>query len=991
MVASLVVPLLGQVDRATLTGRVTEASGAGIPDVNVELTSKDTGLRRTVKTNASGVYQIPGLPIGKYAASFSRPNLTVLMVQVGFKALRDDVELFVGQTRTLDVQMELGVLDGQVQSEQGGGQLEHSTAELGRVIQPHQVQNIPLNGRNWASLMLLVPGSVDTGQGNQESIRFLGRSRDDNNWTLDGIDSTGVEKPRQEASLRLVISTDSIAEFRVNSALYTAESGTAQGAQINVVSKSGTNQFHGGLFEFFRNDKLDARKPLDAERPPFRLNQFGGGAGGPLAKDRSFFYANYEGLRQHLGQTLFGSVPSKAFAASAVSLSPALRPILAAYPQGLRPTADPRIDDYWVQSGQTWREDSGLLRVDHRFSVNTSGFARYNVDDASIVEPLSALLDTRTSNFRVSNLALQLQHMFSPNVSSEGRLGMNRSALHRFNLERFNEDLSVPGLTGFGSSLSCTTCTNRWVVDSPTSYSLLQNLVVIRNRHTWKAGGEIRRIHLNAGNSAAVAAAYASLDDFARNRLDNVSINEELATRGARRTYYLGFLQDEFKLRPGFTLTLGVRYEYYSVPKEIRDRARVFDFNRCQGYCPAGSPFYFPDRNNFDPRAGIAWSPAALKNKTVLHAGFGVYHGTGQNLDVIAAITSSAERFSLSVRDVPSLSLPVAPFLSIAQSLGSAPRSLQRDRRDPYSEVWSFSIGQEFPKGFVGEARYAASGGHKLFSRGFVNVIDPATGRRPLPQFGKIDEKRTTGNSSFHGLILSVRRSLAPDLLWETHYMWAHSINDNSAGSGESGQPQNTNCRQCERASSDFDIRHSFTTNFVYHLPFPGAGPAFSRKLLGNWDLSGTTTARTGRPITVTLSRSSTDLPDGNNANQRPNLVPGVPLFPPGGPTPDAWINPAAFAVPARGLWGNAGRNLLRGPALWETSLAVSKRARITERVSLHFRAEAFNFFNRSQLGNPSANLSSPSSFGRISSPLNLDATGSGAARQIQFMLRCVF
>ena len=221
--------------------------------------------------------------------------------------------------------------------------------------------------------------------------------------------------------------------------------------------------------------------------------------------------------------------------------------------------------------------------------------------------------------------------------------------------------------------------------------------------------------------------------------------------------------------------------------------------------------------------------------------------------------------------------------------------------------------------------------------------------------------------------------------------MWSHSINDNSTGGGEAGQPENTNCRRCERASSDFDIRHTFTMNFVYQLPGPRPGLALRRKLLGGWDLSGLGTARTGRPVTVTISRSSADLPDGNNSNQRPNVVPGASLYPAGGPTTDAWINPAAFAVPARGAWGNAGRNLLRGPGLWEASLALSKRARLTDRLSLQARTEVFNLFNRAQSGNPVADLANISTFGRIIAPLNLDATGSGTSRQIQFMLRFVF
>ncbi|HUS05322.1 MAG TPA: TonB-dependent receptor [Bryobacteraceae bacterium] len=985
----LVCPLLAQVDRAALKGRVTEVGGPGIPGVSVAVRSLANGSERTGKTDAGGFYLLAGLPIGRYSVTFSSPSLQVLLVELGYKTRRfDNVELFIGGNRSLDVQMEVGIEDTEAPAEKSGGRVEHSTAELGRVIQPEQVLGIPLNGRNWAGLMVLAPGSVNTGQGNQESIRFIGRSTDDNNWTLDGIDSTGINKPRQEGSLRLIISSDAIAEFRVNTTLYSVESGTGHGAQIDVVSKSGSNDFHGGLFEFFRDDKLEARKPFDTAHPPFRLNQFGGSLGGPIRHNRSFFYANYEGLRQDLTQTLAGLVPSAAFRTEVLSLSPALRPVIEAYPIGRQGTADPKVDDYSVQANQTWREDSALLRLDHRWSSQTSGFTRYNLDNAQIVEPLNALLDRRTSRFRTSNFASQVEHVFSPHVTAEGRLGMNRAVLHRSVAALFHEGFSIPGLTSIGNTVNCAVCTNSQSVDAGTSYSLLQNLAVTHGRHSWKVGGEFRRIQLNVGNSAAVSAAYASLESFARNRLDNVAINGELATRGSRRSYYLPFIQDEVKLRPNLTLTAGVRYEYYTVLKEVLDRARVFNLYTCSGFCPPGSPFYLPDRNNFDPRVGLSWSPALFQNRTVIRSGFGVYHGTGENGDLNAAVTSSAERFSLSAVEFPRLSFPVTPFLGIARAIGSTPRSLQRDRRDPYSEQWGLSIEQELPHSFFGEARYVGTSAHKLFSRAFVNVIDPATRRRPLPEFGKIDEKRNVGNSSFNALILSIRRPFAKGLLWETQYMWSHSINDNSIGGGEAGQPENTNCRRCERGNSNFDIRHTLTTSLIHQLPSLRSGWSVGRRLLSNWDVSGLATARTGSPITVVVSRSSASLPDGNNSNQRPDLRMGISLYPPGGPTPGLWINAAAFSVPAAGAWGNAGRNLLRGPNLWEANLALSRKAQISDRWSLHFRTEIFNLFNRNQLANPLADLANPGSFGRIIAPLNSAATGLGVPRQIQLVLR---
>lgn len=278
-------PLAAQVDRATLNGTVTDTTGALIQAAKVEVASPSTGLRREAITGATGVYQVAGLPIGVYNVTISKP---------GFKSIEiKDVVLTVGQTRTLDAQMELGAVASTVEVKATMETVNRSSAEIGGVIESQQVRDIPLNGRNWASLMALAPGAINVGVGNERSIRFVGRALDDNNFTFDGIDASGVQEQPQKADTRLAISLDSIAEFRVNSAVYTAESGTTGGGQINVVSKTGTNQFHGGLFEFLRNDKLNARSPFDPSNlPPFRLNQFGASFGGPIVKNRTFFFAN---------------------------------------------------------------------------------------------------------------------------------------------------------------------------------------------------------------------------------------------------------------------------------------------------------------------------------------------------------------------------------------------------------------------------------------------------------------------------------------------------------------------------------------------------------------------------------------------------------------------------------------------------------------------------------------------------------------------------
>ncbi|MCU1262944.1 MAG: hypothetical protein JWO80_5829, partial [Bryobacterales bacterium] len=285
---SINILLLSQVDRATLTGSVRDPSGAIVANTKVSLRYSATGLTRTVASNASGAYLIGGLPIGAADLEIQKP---------GFRSLRSEIELNVGETKTLDFALEVAGVDTSVEVV-AETELVRNSASIGATFDNTQLSQLPINGRNWGGLMTLTPGAIDTGAGNGASVRFFAQGGDDNNFRVDGADATSVRN-QAESKSRLMISEDAIAEFRVNSQLYTAETGGATGGQVEIVSKGGTNQFHGSLFEYLRNSALDSRSPFDkATVPPFRMNQFGGTAGGPIVKDRTFFFASYEGLIQ---------------------------------------------------------------------------------------------------------------------------------------------------------------------------------------------------------------------------------------------------------------------------------------------------------------------------------------------------------------------------------------------------------------------------------------------------------------------------------------------------------------------------------------------------------------------------------------------------------------------------------------------------------------------------------------------------------------------
>ena len=424
--------------------------------------------------------------------------------------------------------------------------------------------------------MMLAPGAINTGAGNQLSIRFFGRSVDDNNWTFDGVDATGVKDPKQESIARLIISTESIAEFRVSSAAYSAEAGSAGGGQVQLISKSGTNDFRGTVYDFLRNDKFDAPAFADVgDPPPFRLNQFGASLGGPLVKDRTFFFANYEGLRQRQTSTFVGFVPNAAFRAG---VTPAVAEIARVYPQGTGRTSDPNIDE-WVTTRKTVADEDALtVRLDHRFSTNFSVFARYNMDRANINTPVS--IGGQYDRFRPSNLAVQSTNILSPGTVNELRFGFNKSLLRRTRSGSIAESVSVPGFTPLTG--------DQETIEDGRSYSFLDNLAVVRGRHNIKIGFEVRRIFVAVGEGNTTTLNYANRPDFSANRLHTFQIVDFPVNEG-RRWYDLGYLQDDIRWRPNLTLNLGVRYEYYSIVNDKEGRSKVFAL-RCGGFCAPGQP-----------------------------------------------------------------------------------------------------------------------------------------------------------------------------------------------------------------------------------------------------------------------------------------------------------------------------------------------------------------------------------------------------------------
>jgi hypothetical protein len=474
-----------------------------------------------------------------------------------------------------------------------------------------------------------------------------------------------------------------------------------------------------------------------------------------------------------------------------------------------------------------------------------------------------------------------------------------------------------------------------------------------------------------------------------------------------RKNDYFGYAQDEYRWRPNLTLNLGLRYTIFDLFHEENGLANPFDFATCgpEGFCRIGASFGQQNYGDIDPRVGFAWMPRGGSGQTVIRGGFGIYHEDGQLDDQNLPAKNEVPSYSVKSTSSLQIAYPVDPYFTGPGTL--SPNAEQRNRKDSYVEQWSLSAQRELPANFVGTVSYLGSHGVHLLETNVVNLIDPATGVVQYPAFAPaIPWRGSVGMSTYNGLSVALRRSFSHGLLVTANYTWSHEIDNGSNGSGDGDEisPQNPLCLACETASGVWDARHVVNGNAVYQLPFGQGKPllhdgGIAGAIAGNWELTTTALARTGFPVNV-LMPSNYTAPDGGSGTERPDLVPGVSLTPPGGKKVAEWINPAAFATPA-GEFGTAPRDLVRGPGTWQVDLGIAKHIPLTERASLEFRSEFFNIFNHSQLGPPQStfNPANTTGFGSIITTVNLNTSiispitpvGSGTPREIQFALRIAF
>ena len=1097
LVGVLCMPALrAQVDQGRITGTVRDQDNAVVPETVILLKNERTGEERKTASSQQGTYVIPALKPSLYTLKASAP---------GFAPMEfTQIQLSVGQELAFDIDLKLaGTSETVTVVSNREAAIDASSARMGANVNEREVDDLPLNGRQLSQLYLQAPGALNSGSGTFSDIRFSGRAVEQNIIRYDGVEGTAIidaspgnlngEIP---SPFRLQTSLENIQEFRVESNTYPAEYGTGTGGQISVVSKSGSNQFHGSIFEYLRNDALDARNFYDLKRKsPLRLNQFGGSIGGPIIKDKFFFFGSYEGYRLRSGINFVEAVPSAAAAARAV---PAVRPLLDAF-RGpgavLLPGAstNPDFDIAQLNSNIKVNENAVGARFDYKFNEKYFLYTRFYRDQGSNDQPEG--VTGRRSLVRAvpQNGVVAFQGTFTPRTINEFKLGYN-SALTRVNgiaptingidlsaiTLNISGQVANSGIAGQGASsgiaipgglLRQNSATNgRGAPYTPYSISLIDHVSWLKGNHSLRFGGELRLVRMYTDRLGGTTYTFSNLNDFLANRAQQIQFLGDVSApsafnhgavgmRKAESEYYIGFAQDEWKLRPNFTLNYGLRYEYYTPLREAHHLDVLFDVDR--GVLrPPDQPFFKAVKANFAPRLAAAWAPHPTGSgffgggRTLIRAGFGINYGPGQVEDQIQPIES--DRISTTLAGG---SFPVDPvalgvnFLSNPDNRQYQPRAYSSRYRVPERVYqYSVSVQQQLPYGMVWTGAYVGSQGRNLFLRNFTNrIVDVRTNPDPtrnaivirqfdivqgdtvLRPFAEIDYKESGGTDSYNALQTSVVRRFSTGLTLNSQYTFARSFG-NTSGSNEALTAGNPFNYEYDRGYNAFDVRHSLNFSGLYELPLgrnrrylTDLNP-FAEALIGNWEIGTIINARSGLPIDLRVVRPDVVYIDaagkvfggpaagrtavintlGGGASRsvrRPDKVAGVDPFLGNG----AFLNPAAFAIPNPGMFGNLRRGEIHGPNFRQVDLMLNKRFAVTEGKAVEFRMEFFNVLNHANFANPPATLpnalgagtnqvqpgqpfssASAGNFGILNRTVER-TVGLGTSRQIQFALRFSF
>jgi hypothetical protein len=993
VVVVFLLPLSAQAQTAgEITGQVFDNSKAAVADATVTAKNVGTGEARSVQTDAQGHYIITELRVGAYDVSAEHQGFR--------REVKTRVLLNVAATVELNFTIQVGALSEEVVVTSDAPIIEKGDASTGTTMETQQIDDLPINGRDYARFALLTPGAVLRSNFIAD-LSFNGLHTVHNQFSIDGVDASRVDQPYMangfERGARLLTgSLDTISEFKVQTSDYGAEYGRAGGSYVNIVTKSGTNEFHGSVFEYFRNDILDAKNFFavkTAPKPEFRYNNFGGNIGGPIRRNSTFFFVNYEGSRQRIGITGSGTVPSATLRSEVLARSPQLSGILGLFPIGTTHTSDPLVDNFTTTSVSAIREDTGSVRLDNKFSSTDSAFVRLNINDSFVNGPLFGVFpaalgvpDHQNVPLRTTNIAIHETHFFSSNFINDFLAGLQRWAS--------NIDSREPSPLTTVVGLSVNPGTRSYFLENNNSIQVGDNISLVKGRHALKWGTTIYRIQVNANSADSPSMTFNSIPDFIDDRLAIVNISAATPGNGTRATQIGAHVQDSYQVRPNLTVDYGLRYDVETVPHDSRYATRPFD-TRCMCLAPAGTSYFHINNKDFGPRVGIAWSPFS---RVVVRAGYGIYFqdypvGFGSYYVPSNTVTGNV---TLLQTQIPNLTYPYDSFLS--QTAVSPPNvnGFPFHKPDIYVNQYNLSVAAQVTNNLAIQVAYLGNHGVNLWREYNINYFDPTRNARPLPQFGDILLQGNSGFSSYNGMQVSVKRRMVKGFTFDGEYSLGHGIDDVDDQGLFASDPQNFNNIKAERGNGSGDIRHNVSFNTMYELPFgrghrllDNASGAVER-VVGGWSIAALGILRTGVASTVHIGTNTFGNEDFTN--QRPNRVPGVSQYG-GGSGPDNFLNPAAFSLPAPGTFGNLGRDTFYGPSYKQIDFSILKKTRLTEQKNLEFRAELFNMFNHPNFDEPNSTWGTDASgkvfasFGQVFNTLGR-TLGVGTSRQIQLALR---
>ncbi|HZI59969.1 MAG TPA: TonB-dependent receptor [Pyrinomonadaceae bacterium] len=999
---------LGQ-STAVLQGTVSDAKGAVLPNATVTARNRGTSSQRTTQTDSEGNYQFAALPVGSY---------TVEVKANGFKTgVADQVTVEVAKTVVQNFQMDIGALSEQVLVSSDVPVIETTTTSVGTVINQRTVQEIPLNGRHFVDLGLLIPGSVTPPQNGfltaplrgQGSFAFntAGGREDTVNFMINGVNLNDMVQNQ----ITFQPSINTVQEFKVDNSTVSAEYGRNSGAIVNIATRSGSNQYHGEAFEFLRNEALDARNFFDARKPPFKRNQFGFNIGGPVmlphfgdggpifsydGKNETFFFFSYEGTRQRQGLTLTSNVLTGAQRASVTN--PTIQQLLPLIPLATSVDIVGGVPVARFAGAGTAPVDIDQFTgdVSHNFSTNDRLHGYYAFQRDKRGEPnlqgntMPGWGDTRQSTRQI--FTLNETHIFGPNLTNEARLGFNRINITftpnaQLNPADFginngvNAEIGLPqmSITGFNFNLGGPAGFPQGRADMTVVLS--DTVSYLRGNHSFKFGGEARRFYNNNFTLDTGTFTFPNVNSFLTGNGNGFSVTLGDRSSAIVQNAFGFYVQDNWKVRPRVTLELGLRYDWNMTPTERYNRFVVFDHLTRQ-LVRVGSGIdkvYKENNKNLQPRVGIAWDPFG-DGKTSVRAAYALL--TDQPVTNVVTPLSSNPPLATPLTFTGPVTFTNAVL--VAGAAGLAPANVDPNFDNAYVQSWNLNVQREIGRDLAVTIGYfGTKGTHLRISR---NINQPVNGVRPISNVSSSSTIRPgagllnivqiegTGNSSYNALWLTGTKRLSRGLQFNASYTFSKSIDYNSLNSQGVVIQDSYNLRD-SRGLSDFDARHRFVISGLYELPFRG------NQLKEGWQLSAIVQSQSGNPVNIVANNATFT---GTNNTVRPDVTGPIAIL----GTPNRWFDTAPFVVPV-GRFGNLGRNVVIGPGFNNTDFSIIKRTKLTENQLIEFRWEVFDLFNHANFGQPGRVVGS-ANFGQITNT-RFPTGDSGSSRQMQFALKYKF